>query len=252
MSQLLIIEGGLFLGMIVALIDATIALALTVFLVSRWRILNNTMRAYTIFWGLTFLTWFPQAIKYFIFSVGGDWDTAWYFDIGLQVAVYASGPALFYYAGSRLNIAEKKLLIVTIISAIAGLISIWLMTLPAGLAPEPRTYFSVETKPSFIPLLIFNIEIVSIFALMAVDVYQKVKQYRLGLLAAPYEIYFTLAVCFYLVLGAIDQAAIATNWALIGIRALYALPFVLVYVIMSEQQATSDQYLLWGQNSRSG
>jgi hypothetical protein len=246
MTEPLIIEAGLFLAGIVALIDASIALALTIFLLKRWKQITNTMRAYTIFWALTFLTWLPNSLKYFAFSIGANQDFTRLVDFLVQVAVYLSGPPLFYYALTRLNVSLKITKLIVLAALGLGLFSIWIMAQPYGLITEPATYFSMETKPHIVPLSIFNVEIGLIFILLAIDLFKKIKQYRKRVIAKPFEIFYTISILIYLVLGSIDQMAIVASWPLIAIRALYATAFVCVYITISQQQATEDQYMITG------
>ena len=243
MSDTFPIAGGVFLGSVVAFIDAGTALALVVFLLRRWPRLNATLRAYTIFWGLTMTTWLPLGFRYLFLSLGSTSPWLNTLDLGVQTSVFFSGPLLLYYVLTRIQKSNLLIMAFVVFSFFLATISVWIMSQPGGLIQQPPTYFSVETTPSAIPMYIFNIEAGLIFLLLCYDVYLKFRQYRRRRLGTPYEIFYSLAIIVYLLLGSIDQAGFVTNWILIALRACYAGVFLFVYITISQHQASVESYL---------
>src|SRR3989344_1353869 len=98
MLQTFNIEEGLFLGAVVAFVDAGIALALASYLFRRWEKIDATTKAYAFFWTLTVLTWLPQGLRYSLFTIGSSHPILFWLDIMVQTSVFFSGPLLFYYS----------------------------------------------------------------------------------------------------------------------------------------------------------
>lgn len=246
---LTVVSIGILFTALVSLTVSATAFALTIFLWRRWERLDSAMRAYTWFWWFTVLVWGGSFFRYLFISLG-------YFGVGIklldsivQTAVFFTGPSLFYYVSIRVFNSERVAKITSSISVLLGIVAIYYIFQPNGIPIRDVTYFSAEGTINQTSFIIFSIEAASILVLLFYDMVRRLNEWRRGNRPALYHALYSGSVVLYLVLGSIDESKIITDWPLTVFRMLYAGSFLLVYLIITQDEASQETYLLtrdWG------
>ncbi len=241
--------GILFNALVCATVAAS-ALALTIFLFRKRASLDSAMHAYAWFWWFTVLVWVCSSIRYLIVSFGyaGTWIQ--YLDIIIQSTVFFTGPPLLYYAIARVFRNAKLSNIAAVGSVVLGLVAMWFILQPHGMPVLDVTYFSAEATANATSFFIFALEAGSILLLLLVDVTRRFNNWRRERSRASiYQALYSLSVVVYLIIGSIDESKIITDWPIIVFRMLYAGAFLLAYLIITQDEASQEEYLVtrdWG------
>ena len=236
---------GILFNALASAIVALSALALAVFLAQRHQRLTVSMRSYAWFWATTVFVWFFSSLRYLIISFGGSDSAAHTLDVAIQIAVFMSGPPLFYYLGNHLLHNKFVAMIMTGGSVMLGLIGVWFLVQTNGLIMLGTTFFSSESKLNDTSLLLFNLEAGIIFILLLVDIVTALRRWRVqNKMVAAYEALYAGAVIVYLTLGSIEQSGLITDWVLVIFRLLYTASFLSVYILVIEHEASIDTYLV--------
>lgn len=230
-----------------AFVTATIsisALILIAALIIKRKTLNITMQAYAWFWWFTALVWLPSIFRYTAIGLGvtDAWVTQ--LDILVQVAVFFSGPPLFYYALSRVTHKHDLALGGAIISMILAFVSIWYVLQPNGTAIVSISTFSAEQKINDISLAIFAAQIVMLVLLLLYDLWSHYQRY---ILTKDTQVFlqgaYSFPILVYVFLGAIDESKIITDWPLVVFRMLYAGSILAVFVLLLQVTGREETFL---------
>ncbi len=240
--------GIVFNGIVTALV-AMSALLLIIFLLRRWAQLDLSMRAYVWFWIATMFVWIWTSVRYlfigFNYFTEYEHSLVYYCDILIQISVFLTGPALFYYLGTRvfrdLRIAQG----LSFVSAVLALTGIGYILLPGGIIPPQLTYFSADATINAVSFGIFSVEAIAIFFLLIVDVMRQTGEWRKRKnIDALYQAFYSVALLIYVLLGSFDQAKLILDWPLIVFRLSYIGAFLMAYVTTIQHEASHEEYLI--------
>ncbi len=241
---------GILFNALVCATVAAAALALTLFLLRKRGNLDSAMHAYAWFWWYTVLVWVGSSVRYLIISLGyaGEWIN--FLDVLIQGTVFFTGPPLIYYATARVFRSARISNVIAITSVLLGIISMWFILQPHGIPVLDVTYFSAEATTNAVSFSIFSLEAGSILILLFVDVARRLQNWRHERSrASVYQALYSMSVIVYLILGSIDESKVMTDWPLIIFRMLYAGSFLMAYLIITQDEASQEEYLVtrdWG------
>lgn len=232
---------GILLNAATCLITAGVATALHWFFFSRRPFKDAATWAYAIFWSLTSITWIMAAVRYVRVWLGHPWDE-WsiLLQLILEASVFFSAIPLTVYLCHRLKEPKLMTYFATTIAGIGALAALLILTTRDGISPPVYTYFSAEPTIHRASLAIFSILATAIWVLLVIDVVRGISEYRRYRIATSL---YSIAPFVYLTLGVIDQAKLIIDWPLLVFRALYASSFLFVYLLVRQNEFTSEHYL---------
>jgi hypothetical protein len=236
---------GILFNALVSAVVAGVALALVLFLHRRWPRLDPSMRAYTWFWWMTVLVWLPSAIRYLLAGVGYAGPWLHHLDVTVQAAVFFSGPPLFVYLSRRVFKNDRLGDSLASASFLLGLVALWFVLQPGGVPIRDVTFFSADATINVVSFAIFALEIAAVLVLLLYDVGSRVQRWRQERQSfALYDALYSVAIVVYVVLGSVDESKVITSWPLVAFRLLYSSAFLMVYLIMIQEEAFRQRYLV--------
>ncbi|HEY4497413.1 MAG TPA: hypothetical protein VJC20_01500 [Candidatus Paceibacterota bacterium] len=236
--------GILFHSMTTAII-AVISLAFVVFLIRRWRALDDVRRAYTGFWIVTMLVWSAITARYFMIGMGywgGDINAV---DRFIQSMVFFTGPPLYYYVGLRLFSDKRAAIALATASLIFSIIGMRFVLREDGLVRVAITNFSTETNLNPTSYQIFLSNIVMLVVLIAYDFFLRIRQWIARRdIVFLYDALYSAALLVYVGLGGIDNSKIFLEWGLVILRIFYSAAFVFAYSVIIGHTFAQDNFLI--------
>lgn len=235
--------GIIFNAFVTATVSAS-ALILIIALVLKRKTLNLTMQAYAWFWWFTALVWLPSILRYSAIGVGITANWVVQLDILVQVAVFFSGPPMFYYLISRLTHNQQYAFYGSLISFGLAFASIKFLLEPGGIVIVNISSFAAEQKINNISLTIFATQIFVGVVLLVIDLWQYFKRFQLSRdINVFLEGAYSFPILVYVMLGAIDESKIITDWPLVVFRMLYAGSLLAVFVLLLQIGDRDKNYL---------
>lgn len=246
-----VISIGILFNALACTIVSGVALALVLFLHQRWHRLSPELQAYTWFWWFTVLVWLVSSIHYLLAGFGyvGHWLHQT--DIIVQAAVFFTGPPLTAYVTLRIWNRPRVTMFCSLLSVVFGIAALGLVLQPGGLPLRDVTYFSADAAVNTTSFIIFSIEAGTLLALVLYDIVATLYRWQQTRNKATlYEVLFSVAIVIYLVLGSIDESKIIVDWPSVVFRLLYAGAFLMAYLTIIQQEATSQSFLESDDQSR--
>lgn len=235
--------GIIFNAFVTATVSISALVLMTALLVKR-RTLNKAMQAYAWFWWFTALVWFPSIFRYTAIGLGVVDTWIVQLDILVQTAVFFSGPPLFYYLVGRLTGNQKLALSSSLTSFALAFVSLWFLLQPDGIAIVNVSTFAAEQKVNNTSLIIFSSQIAVIVAMLTYDMWRYYKRYRLTRDTKIFlEGAYSFPIFVYVLLGAIDESKIITDWPLVVFRMLYAASMLVVFVLLLQEAGREENNL---------
>lgn len=235
--------GILFNAFVTATIAGT-AIALVFFFRKRWDRLDESMRAYAWFWWFTAIVWAPSSLRYLVVSSGYAGPEMGVLDLLVQGGVFFTGPSLFYYLGLRVfgnrAIAQRS----AVVSMLLAVLSMWFTSQPNGIPLKDVTTFSAEATVNQISFIIFSVQASIIFALLVFDTVRRLRIWKTrGMRQQLYHALYSAALLVYLSLGSIDESKVITDWPIVVFRLLYTGAFLMVYLVITQDEDSRAEFL---------
>jgi len=236
---------GILINAFVTSVVSITAFAFVIFLTRRWRQLSPAMRGYAWFWFATSLLWACVTIRYLMVISGYNEPSVRFFnEFIVEVAVFSSGIALYFYLGMQLFKTPRRAFVLTGIGVLSAIAGLWQFLLPGGFHPGVVTAFTADPVPSFRFLLIFGSTAGLALILLVRHVYTALRIWRtMPTGTFPYALLYSLSLIIYVTLGIIDQIKIIIDWPLVVFRILYTAVFLFAYLILTTEEEQRQNYL---------
>ncbi len=240
------LQPGIILNGFVSLSLSIISVSFIHYLIKIRNKLDHLMQAYVWFWIVTAFVWFFVSSRYILIGLSySGKDLILLLELLIQISIFMTGPALFYFLGYALYRSKTLASLLALVSFVFAVISTAYMMLPGGLTLLEITYFSAETGLGEIPMSIFSSQVMVIIVLLLVLL---LKNYILRVKTADegvrFQLLYIVSILGYVILGALDQSKIFSDWAIILIRSLYAGIFLFMYIILKKEMDDNEKYFV--------
>lgn len=236
--------GLLFSGVVTAIV-ASSAIAFSVFLLRRWRRLDPAMRAYALIYVATSLVWFHKTLRYLMLTFSfSNTDLMRLNEVLSESFVYLTGLPLYYYLGIRVFHSRRVSRIATAFMTLIAVVSVAFLLLPNGFSTGEVTYFTADPRLNPYSFTLFGIFAGLSLLFLIYDFSHRIPKQIKTPPPLSYNSFYSMALIIYVGLGIIDQSKIIIGWPLVVFRMLYAAAFLFAYLVMVQDEAKHEQYLL--------